>query len=165
MQAELQHLRTVERPEVVNRVATARELGDLRENAEYQAAKEKQAFSMTRLRELRERVRGAEVVKPRDFPDDIVTLLKRVKVSELNMWKFIIPLSGVLLVGAVVAIGLFGFGGALNDLLDARHDSAFSPNPAETGRMPSSAPRTVSPKSPPRPKECSQSAPGTRVEA
>ena len=47
-----------------------------------------------------------------------------------------LPIAGVLLVGAVVAIGLFGFGGALNDLLDARHDSAFSPNrPIPAGRV------------------------------
>jgi transcription elongation factor GreA len=65
-------------------LAAAAAHGDLRENAEYQAAKEKQAFSMTRLRELRERVRGAEVVKPRDFPDDIVTLLKRVKIKDVD---------------------------------------------------------------------------------
>ena len=39
---------------------------------------------MTRLRELRERVRGAEVVKPRDFPEDIVTLLKKVKIKDVE---------------------------------------------------------------------------------
>lgn len=65
-------------------LATAAAHGDLRENAEYQAAKEKQAFSMTRLRELRERELGAEVVRPRDFPDDIVTLLKRVRIKDVE---------------------------------------------------------------------------------
>lgn len=58
--------------------------GDLRENAEYAAAKEKQAYSMARLRELRERVRSAEVVRRNDFPDDIVTLLKRVRIKDLE---------------------------------------------------------------------------------
>lgn len=63
---------------------TAAAHGDLRENAEYTAAKEKQAFSMARLRELRERVRNAEVVTKRDFPEDIVTLLKRVRIKNLE---------------------------------------------------------------------------------
>ena len=65
-------------------LATAAAHGDLRENAEYQAAKEKQAFSITRLRELRERARGAEGVRKKDFPEDIVTLLKRVKIKDLE---------------------------------------------------------------------------------
>ena len=65
-------------------LATAAAHGDLRENAEYQAAKEKQAFSMTRLRELRERVRNPEVVRIQDFPEDIVTLLKRVRIRDVE---------------------------------------------------------------------------------
>jgi transcription elongation factor GreA len=65
-------------------LAAAAAHGDLRENAEYQAAKEKQAFSMTRLRELRERVRNPEVVRVQDFPEDIVTLLKRVRIRDLE---------------------------------------------------------------------------------
>ena len=70
--------------DVARDLHTAAAHGDLRENAEYAAAKEKQAFSIARLRELRERVRNAEVVTKRDFPDDIVTLLKRVKIKNLE---------------------------------------------------------------------------------
>ena len=47
-----------------------------------------------------------------------------------------LPFAGVLLVGAAVAMGLFAFGAALNDLLDARHDRAFSPQrPIPAGRV------------------------------
>jgi transcription elongation factor GreA len=58
--------------------------GDLRENAEYSAAKEKQALEMARLRLLRERLRSPQVVKQKDFPADIVTLLKRVRIKDLD---------------------------------------------------------------------------------
>jgi transcription elongation factor GreA len=58
--------------------------GDLRENGEYAAAKERQALSMAKLRELRERIRNAQVVTKREFPDDIVTLLKRVKIKDIK---------------------------------------------------------------------------------
>lgn len=79
--AELEHLIKVQIPKELHSAAAH---GDLRENAEYQAAKEKQAYSMTRLRELRERARSAEIVEKRDFPDDIVTLLKKVKIKDVE---------------------------------------------------------------------------------
>jgi transcription elongation factor GreA len=63
MQAELQHLRTVERPEVVTRVASARELGDLRENAEYHAARNEQSFLEGRIQQLEQRIRTAVVIE------------------------------------------------------------------------------------------------------
>ena len=65
-------------------LAAAAAHGDLRENAEYAAAKDKQSLAMARLKELRERVRHAEIVDRRDFPDDIVTLLKRVRIKDVS---------------------------------------------------------------------------------
>ncbi len=65
---ELEHLRRVERPAVVARVRAARELGDLRENAEYQAAREEQAFLEGRIRALEDRLRRAVVVERVDGP-------------------------------------------------------------------------------------------------
>ncbi len=62
LRAELDHLRRVERPAIVARVRAARELGDLRENAEYQAAREEQAFLEGRIRALEDRLRRAVVV-------------------------------------------------------------------------------------------------------
>lgn len=82
LRVEIKELERFIKVDVARDLNTAAAHGDLRENAEYQAAKEKQAFSMTRLRELRERIMNAEVVERRDFPDDIVTLLKRVRIKD-----------------------------------------------------------------------------------
>jgi transcription elongation factor GreA len=63
MQAELERLKTVERPQVVHRVKSARELGDLRENADYEAARNEQSFLEGRILELEHRVRTAAVIE------------------------------------------------------------------------------------------------------
>jgi transcription elongation factor GreA len=81
---EIEELDRYIRIDIANALQTAAAHGDLRENAEYAAAKEKQALSMARLRELRERVRGAEIVRKNDFPDDIVSLLKKVKIRDVD---------------------------------------------------------------------------------
>jgi transcription elongation factor GreA len=62
LESELTLLVTVRRPEVVERVKHARELGDLRENADYEAARNEQAFLEGRIRELERRMRTAVVV-------------------------------------------------------------------------------------------------------
>ena len=60
--AELDELTRLRRPEVVARIKAARELGDLRENAEYQAAREEQSFLEGRIRLLQERHRNAVLI-------------------------------------------------------------------------------------------------------
>ena len=62
LEVELKRLKTVERPDVIKAIATAREHGDLSENAEYHAAKERQAFIEGRVGELEEKIRMAEVI-------------------------------------------------------------------------------------------------------
>ena len=62
LQSELGELETAGRSEIAGRIKTAREWGDLKENAEYHAAKEAQAHLETQILRLREQVRNAEVV-------------------------------------------------------------------------------------------------------
>ncbi|MDC0033448.1 transcription elongation factor GreA [Alphaproteobacteria bacterium] len=62
LEVELKRLKTIERPDVIKAIATAREHGDLSENAEYHAAKERQAFIEGRVGELEEKIRLAEVI-------------------------------------------------------------------------------------------------------
>ena len=62
LETELKTLRSVERPEVIRAIAEAREHGDLSENAEYHAAREKQSFIEGRIKELEGLLGRAEVV-------------------------------------------------------------------------------------------------------
>lgn len=64
LRSELKHIREVDRPENVKEIETALEHGDLRENAEYHAAKERQAAIDARLRYLEYRIARAEIIDP-----------------------------------------------------------------------------------------------------
>ncbi|MBP9114259.1 MAG: transcription elongation factor GreA [Polyangiaceae bacterium] len=64
MREELNVLRSVERPKVIQDIATAREHGDLKENAEYHAARDKQGFIEARVRDLEAKLALAEVIDP-----------------------------------------------------------------------------------------------------
>ncbi len=62
LEAELKRLKTVERPDVIKAISAAREHGDLAENAEYHAARERQSFIEGRVRELEDKLGRAEVI-------------------------------------------------------------------------------------------------------
>ncbi len=64
LRAELQHLKSVERPAVIQAIAEARAQGDLSENAEYDAAKEKQGFIEGRIAELEGKLSHAQIIDP-----------------------------------------------------------------------------------------------------
>ncbi len=64
LQAELHRLKTKERPEVINSIAEARAQGDLSENAEYDAARERQAFVEGRIQELEGTLSNAQIIDP-----------------------------------------------------------------------------------------------------
>lgn len=63
LKAELQELRGVRRLEVINRIKSAKELGDLSENAEYSSAKEEQSFIEGRIQELEEIIKHAKIAE------------------------------------------------------------------------------------------------------
>jgi transcription elongation factor GreA len=64
LQQELDQLKREERPRIIKAIAEARAHGDLSENAEYHAAKERQGFIEGRIRELETKVGAAEVIEP-----------------------------------------------------------------------------------------------------
>jgi transcription elongation factor GreA len=64
LQQELDQLKREERPRIIKAIAEARAHGDLSENAEYHAAKERQGFVEGRIRELETKVQAAEVIEP-----------------------------------------------------------------------------------------------------
>lgn len=65
LDAELKHLKSVERPSIIRAISDAREHGDLSENAEYHSAKEKQSFIEGRVKELEGVISLAEIIDPK----------------------------------------------------------------------------------------------------
>lgn len=70
MKAELLRLRSIDRPAVIQAIAEARAQGDLSENAEYEAAKEKQSFIEGRIAELESKLSNLQVIDPKTLNAD-----------------------------------------------------------------------------------------------
>jgi len=84
LRAELERLKRVERPEVVKAIEEARAHGDLKENAEYHAAKERQGMIEARIRDLEGRLGRAEVIDPTRLSGSRVTFGASVVLLDLD---------------------------------------------------------------------------------
>lgn len=82
LQAEFRNLKNNERPAVIEAIASARELGDLSENAEYHAAKEKQAVIESRIRVLEDRLSRATVIDTSTINSDSVKFGATVQIMD-----------------------------------------------------------------------------------
>src|SRR3989338_2951498 len=84
LQEELKHLKAVERPKIVAEIEEARGNGDLYENAEYDAAKEKQAQLSRRIAEVEDRISRAHVIDPSSLNHDRIVFGATVRLSDVD---------------------------------------------------------------------------------
>jgi len=82
LEEELRHLKSTARPEVIRAIAEAREHGDLSENAEYHAARERQSFIEGRVGELEDRIARAAVIDVSSLSGDTVKFGATVTVAD-----------------------------------------------------------------------------------
>ncbi len=82
LQEELKHLKVVERHAVIKAIADARALGDLSENAEYHAAREKQSFIEGRIAELEDKLSRAEVIDVAKLAGDTIKFGATVRIVD-----------------------------------------------------------------------------------
>ena len=84
LQDELKQLKTVDRPAVIKQIAEAREHGDLSENAEYHAAREKQSFIEGRILELEDIISRADVIDVSKLSGKVVRFGATVTVADID---------------------------------------------------------------------------------
>lgn len=82
LEEELKKLRSIERPAVIKAIEEARALGDLSENAEYSAARERQSFIEGRIQELNAKIAFAQVIDPTAIKSDKVVFGATVVLSD-----------------------------------------------------------------------------------
>ncbi len=87
LREELTQLKTSGRAEIARQIAEAREKGDLRENAEYDAAKEAQGHHESKIAQLEAVIASARVLETKDIDTSKVSVLSKVKVTNLKTKK------------------------------------------------------------------------------
>jgi transcription elongation factor GreA len=87
MKTELQHMKGVDRPAASRAIAEAREKGDLKENAEYDAAKEAQGLLEAKIAALEGQIATARIIDETSIDTSKVSVLTKVKVTNLNTKK------------------------------------------------------------------------------
>jgi len=85
LKEEIEQLDKLLKNDIAKQIATAASHGDLKENGEYLAAKERQAHTANRLRQLQERFSGANVVRREELlPEESVTFGKRIRIRDID---------------------------------------------------------------------------------
>lgn len=87
---ELHKLKYTIRPSISQKVATAREQGDLKENAEYHAAREELSMVETKVLQLQDRIARARVIESNDINTDEISILNTVRLQDLKRDKEIV---------------------------------------------------------------------------
>lgn len=87
MKAELQHLKSVDRPAASRAIAEAREKGDLKENAEYDAAKEAQGLLEARIKKFEGDLANCRILDAENIDTSKVSILTKVKITNLGTKK------------------------------------------------------------------------------
>lgn len=95
LEEELKQLKTIERPRITDAIAEAREHGDLKENAEYHAAREQQGLCEARIRDIETKLSGAQVIDPTKLPQDgrvvfgVTVVLESVEDGQERRYKIV----------------------------------------------------------------------------
>lgn len=95
LEEELKQLKTVDRPRITAAIAEAREHGDLKENAEYHAAREQQGFCEARIRDIEAKLGGAEVIDPLKLPQEgrvvfgVTVVFENLDTEEQKRYKIV----------------------------------------------------------------------------
>jgi len=84
LKAELNHMKTVERPSISEQIAEARDKGDLSENAEYDAAKEAQGLLEAKISKLETSLSNARVLDDSDLDNSKALILSKVKIKNVD---------------------------------------------------------------------------------
>jgi transcription elongation factor GreA len=84
MKEELTYLKGTKRREISKAIGNARELGDLKENAEYHSAREEQGFVEAKIKILEDKLSRATVIDKEKFPDDTVCIGVKVVLRDVN---------------------------------------------------------------------------------
>ena len=84
LKEEIEYLSTDKRREVADRIKTAREFGDITENAEYDDAKNEQAMLEARIAKLEERLAAARVIEKREISKDVVSVGAKVRLRDVD---------------------------------------------------------------------------------
>ena len=128
LMGDLEYLKTTRRREIAKQLDLARSFGDLRENAEYEAAKQALAMNEIRIRELSDKLSRAEIIKSESIQTEKIFLGSKVKLWDIDYEEDVFfeitgtdeadPVNGKISVNSPVANALLGH--SVGDMIEAK---------------------------------------------